>query len=251
MNMSFYTAARAASTQQEKMNIISNNIANVNTTSFKSKSAVFEDLIYHNMNAPEDHDTTIRAGSGMRISHTNTDFSESGVAFTGDEMNFAITGEGFFMLEDPVSQEISYTRDGTFYLSSYGEDFFLASSGGKLVLDELGEPIQYVAVGLEDGEEPAEGTLVEKELTSMPAVYSFPNTDGMESVGKNEYVPIEKNGEPAINIEAQVLRGHLETSNVNLANELADTIMASRAYSYVLKMMQTSDETVQTINSLR
>ncbi len=235
MNMSFYTAARAAMTQQQKLDVVANNLANINTTAYKSKTAVFQDLVYANMRATDEEPTNLYAGTSSRISHTNTNFQDGGFAMVGGDYNFAISGEGFFMVQNPATEEISYTRDGSFQLSLNGEGFNLINNNGNLVLGEDGAPI----------------VLTEGELTTIPAVFNFTNTDGMVALGNGEYVPITKNGEAVINNEAKVMRGALENSNVDTALEMANTIESSRAYSYVLKMMQTSDEVQQTINGLR
>ena len=90
MNMSFYTAALGAAGQQEKMNVIANNIANVNTDGFRSKNAVFSDLMYYNMRDEQGADTRVKAGSGIALGRTDTDFSESSMAPTGGNTDFAI-----------------------------------------------------------------------------------------------------------------------------------------------------------------
>ncbi len=241
MNASFYTAAAGVTAQQNKFNVIANNIANVNTHGYKTKSVVFQDLIYANMTAPEDEQTNLTYSAGTKISHTNTNFSQAGYAAGTSELSFAINGDGFFMLEDPVTNEISYTRNGNFSLSERENGtFYLATDGGKLVLDAAGNRIVVDT-------DPNANDLI----SIPPAVYSFQNTDGMLSVGLNEFVPLEKNGQPVLNTSAQLIRGSLEQSNVDMAQEMANVIETSRAYSYIIKMMQTSDEVQQVINSLK
>ncbi len=235
MDMSFYAASVGVRTQQEKMDVVANNIANVNTTGYKAKHVAFQELVYGNMRAPEGELTDLTAGAGTKVSHTNTNYSEAGLEATGGAYDYAISGEGFFMLMDPLTNDITYTRNGNFYKSLRTDGFYLATDGDKLVLDRNGNPIQ----------------VNDTELSGDIGVFTFANTDGMESVGLTEFVPLEKNGEPQLDISANILEGYLEFSNVDLAEEMAHTIEASRAYSYILKMMQVSDETVQTINQLR
>ena len=234
MNASFYSGARGMITEQDKLNVIGNNVANVNTVGYKSKSSVFMDLMYYNMHS-QDRVTT---GTGVRMQHTNTDFTSNGMSATqGGGFNFAIQdGEGFFMLRDQVSNEITYTRAGNFSVSLHNDGYFyLLSDGRKYVLDETGTPIRYV----------------NEQLTGRPAVFTFANTNNMESVGATEFRPVPKNGNPMLVRDAQVVHGYLELSNVDMAQELSDTVIASRAYTYALKMVQTSDEIEQTINGLR
>ena len=134
-----------------------------------------------------------------------------------------------------MTNQISYTRNGHFSLSRRADGFYLVTDSNKLVLDEGQNPIR----------------VQDKTLQGRPGVYSFASTDGMQSAGDNEFVPVAKNGAPVLNREAKLLEGYLELSNVDMAQEMANTVESSRAYSYVLKMVQSSDEIEQTINSLR
>ncbi len=235
MDTSFYTAARGAMTQQERMNVISNNIANVNTTGYKSKTSVFLELMHYNMRAPENENTQLTAGAGAALNHTNTNFDAAGLQTAEGEHDYAISGEGFFMLRDTASGELSYTRNGHFSLSRRQDGFYLVSDSGKLVLDEARNPIRFT-----------NGT-----IQGSPGIYTFQNTDGMQSTGMNEFQPLAKNGAPVLSNDAKLQKGYLEMSNVDMADEMSKTIEASRAYSLMLKMVQTSDEVEQTVNSLR
>ena len=237
MNMSFYTAALGAAGQQEKMNVIANNIANVNTDGFRSKNAGFSDLMYYNMRDEQGADTRVKAGSGIALGRTDTDFSESSMAPTGGNTDFAISGRGFFMLQDPNTQAVSYSRNGKFNMSLRADGFYLVNDNGKLVLDENRNPIRLDEEGIVGG--------------ARPGIYTFPVQQGMLNTGNNELTATEKNGEPVLSADAELRQGYLEQSNVNLADEMSKTIECSRAYSYVLKMIQTSDEIEQVINSLR
>lgn len=234
MNASFYTGSRGMITEQDKLNVISNNVANVNTVGFKSKSTVFMDLMYYNMHSQE----RVTTGTGVRVQHTNTDFSSNGIdEVRSGGFNFAIQDQdGFFMLRDQVTNEITYTRAGNFTVSLHNDGYFyLQTDKSKQVLDAAGNPIRYV----------------NGELTARPAVFTFANTNGMESIGGTEFSPVPKNGNPMLVTDAQVVDGYLELSNVDMAQEMSDTVIASRAYTYALKMVQTSDEIEQTINGLR
>ena len=237
MNMSFYTAALGAVGQQEKMNVIANNIANVNTDGFRSKNAVFSDLMYYNMRDEQGADTRVKAGSGIAMGRTDTDFSESSMAPTGGNTDFAISGRGFFMLQDPNTQAVSYSRNGKFNMSLRADGFYHVNDNLKLVLDENRNPIRLDEEGIVGG--------------ARPGIYTFPVQQGMLNTGNNELTATEKNGEPVLSADAELRQGYLEQSNVNLADEMSKTIECSRAYSYVLKMIQTSDEIEQVINSLR
>lgn len=235
MDTSFYTAARGAMTQQERMNVISNNIANVNTAGYKAKTSVFLELMHYNMRGAEGENTHLTAGSGVALNHTNTNFDGAALQTAQGEYDYAITGDGFFMLRDTAGGGLSYTRNGQFSLSRRQDGFYLVSNSGKLVLDADRNPIRYT----------------NGQIQGDPGIYTFQNTDGMRSTGMNEFQPLAKNGAAVLNGDARLQKGYLEMSNVDMADEMSKTIESSRAYSLMLKMVQTSDEVEQTVNSLR
>ncbi|MEF9941533.1 MAG: flagellar hook-basal body protein [Lachnospiraceae bacterium] len=240
MYQSFYTAALGVISQQSKMDIISNNLANASTAGYKSKNAVFSDLMYNNLNAPRDVATRFKAGTGVTVGQVNTNFAPAGFTETGLKNDFAITQEGFFMLENPATQEITYTRDGHFNMSLRGDRFYLVSSNGKLVLDKNRQPIQMSEPGKDiNGNVPNIG------------IYEIPMKNGMQNIGDNEYQTVAKNGQPVLLEDAVPKQGALEVSGIDMGTELARVIEAQRAYSYALKMVQTSDEITTTINTLR
>ncbi len=240
MSISIYTAAQGARAQQERLDTIGNNIANINTYGYKTKQSVFYELLHHNMKEPEEADSLLTSGAGVAVSHTNTNFTQSGLV-PASTYDYAIEGEGFFMLEDPVTQEITYTRAGNFQLSLRADGFYLVTDNRKSVLDAEGNPIMAIYDEVSG----------ETSLSSTPGIYTFNNTDGMLSVGGSEFSPLAKNGPPVLNPEARLLQGYLELSNVDTAVEFTEMIEASRSYSYVITMLKTSDEVLQTINSLR
>lgn len=235
MYTSFYTAARGAMEQQKRMDVVANNLANTNNYGYKTKNAVFSDLMYYNMHNIYGEDTPKKPGVGIVLDRTNTDFSAAGFLTTNGEYDYAIVGEGFFMMQDPTDGEITYTRNGHFSLSQRGNQFYLANDNGNLILDKNRNPI----------------TVTEGELSSTIGVYGFQVLDGMLSEGDNEFTPVEKNGEPFLIPDAEVKEHALEASGVSVADEMTRMIETQRAYSYALKMVQTSDEIVNTINSLR
>ena len=142
MNASFYTAARGAMTQQDRMNVISNNLANVNTIGFKAKNAVFSDLMHCVMHGQEN----VTHGTGVKLERTTTDFTSGGMTAAAEGgYNYYIDGDGFFMLKDQITGEISYTRAGNFSLSVKGDEINLINDNRKQVLDENKNPIQLKA----------------------------------------------------------------------------------------------------------
>lgn len=235
MYASFYTAASGMIAQQRKLDVTANNLANINNYGYKSKNACFADLIQFNLNNKYGQDTDMKAGVGVKVEHTNTDFTPNAYVETDGAHDYAIAGKGFFRLVNPTNGEVTYTRNGRFSMSQKGTQFYLINDAGNRVTDRNGNPI----------------TVVNGELSGEIGVYNFNITDGMVSVGDNEFTPIEKNGNPFLVADAKVVSHALEMSGTNMAEEITKVIESQRAYSYAMRMVQTSDEIVNTVNSLR
>lgn len=239
MYTSFYTAARGAIEQQKRMDVVANNLANTNNYGYKTKNAVFRDLMYYNLNNPNGEDTPMKAGAGITVDRTDTNFEKTSYLTTNGDFDFAIEDKGFFMLRSPITGEISYSRNGHFSMSQRGDEFYLVNDNGNLVLNKAGNPIRV------------EQYDTSAEIGPQIGVYNFEVLNGMLSIGHNEFQPVEKNGNPYLLPEAKPVDHALEGSNVDVADEVTRMIETQRAYSYALKMVQTSDEVVSTINGLR
>ena len=264
MYQSFYTGALGAGTCMAKMGVISNNLANINNEGFKRKTAAFTDLLDYNLNDSENAVTELMAGNGIRMQRTYSRYNVEALTPTNSAIDFAIMDENaFFMLRDPVTQQITYTRGGHFYRSQMEDGYYLMTDGGKLVLDQNGEPlraevpdIEHMLEMLEEDYEPEEeeedDDLDEDEEDDSPrlSVYTFSNPSRLSSVGANEYVPPE-NMAPILVENPNIQSGVLERSGTDMAKEMVRMIECQRAYSYALKMVMTSDEIESTINSLR
>lgn len=236
MDMSFYVAALGAKYSTEKLSVVANNLSNVNNTAFKPKTTVFSELMNYNLNASPDTVTDLQAGAGMKVVRTNTSFAASGVTQTGKLYDFALMDSNtFFAVQNPATGQITYTRDGEFHKGEYNGSFYLTAENGKLVLGEDGKPIK-----LDENEETQLQTI---------GVYTFQNPSRLVSVGDNEYTPAA-NMNAVLSKDASVAQGVLEASGTDMAKELVNMIEAQRAYSYAVKMITTSDEITQTINSL-
>ncbi len=255
MYQSFYTAALGAGTCMAKMGVISNNLANINNDGYKPKTAAFSDLLNYNLNDSEGAVTELMAGNGVRMQRTYSTYRTSALAPSNSDIDFAILDDNaFFMLRDPATGEISYTRDGHFYRAQMEDGYYLMTDNGKLVLDQNGEPlkaevpdIERMLEMMEEGYEPEEeDDELDEEEEDLPRVsaYTFSNPSRLLSTEANEYVP-PAGMEPILVPHAQIQSGVLERSGVDLSKE------CQRAYSYALKMVQTSDEIESTINSLR
>jgi flagellar basal-body rod protein FlgG len=239
MELSFYTAAVGANAQQGRMNVIANNLANINTDGYKAQSAGIVDLLYQKYYkaATKDPET----GVGTRVEKVDILYEQSGIVEVmpvSGEHNFAINGDGFFAVYDSGSGNIYYTRNGHFSMSNYGNNlFYLVNDQGYLVLDE-----NYGLIIVDPDAENQDFNI---------GVFDFNSKEGMLLKGNNLYEPVEKQGDPFLNIDAEVIPRKLEMANVDLAYEMAKVVETQRAYQLLLKMVQTSDEIENTINNLR
>ena len=237
MNYSLYSAMTGAQTQQKRMDVIANNLSNLSTTGFKSRQGAFSELIYQNMNAAEGEDTRLLRGAGARMVKADSDFSQGVVTPTGMDLDYAIDGDGFFALYNPLTEEISYTRNGHFSLSEQVDgSFMLVSDTGKWVLNSQGQP----------------NNMRSAEDDYDIGVYIFEQKNGMLNVGQSEFVPVEKNGQPIVSQDKEgLLQGYLENSNVDFEREIVHMIESQRVYQMNLQMVKTTDEVTNTINALR
>ena len=262
MNMSFWTGAVGAENFTKRLAVTSNNLANINTTGFKAKSAPFQELINYNINDSREAVTELQAGAGAVVHQTNTNFRASGITPTNVEQDYAIMDDNaFFMIQDPGDNSITYTRNGHFHrgLMPDGE-FYLMTETGKYVLDRKGERLKGDALDLDslfekDDKETTNTTANTEETEEKPTigVYTFAHPSRLLSRGDNEFIVQEGDtqnvAQPVKN--PHVMKGALETSSTDLAKEMTRIIESQRAFSYALRMVSTSDEIEGTINGLR
>ncbi len=247
MNQSFFIGAVGAHQQQKSLGVTSNNIANVNTHGFKGEKSRFAALMYQNVQRAEGGPA--KSGSGTAVWATDTSFKPGAAASTGRPQDYMIEGDGFFALADLATGDISYTRNGAFMMAS------LQRPTGEV--DENDQPIMETVYYLSDGDGRfvmgSDGNMIEmddpNEVQDV-GVFDFINYAGMQHKEGTRLATVEKNGGLRVGT-GRVINGMLETSNVDLAEEMTKIIEAQRAYSMALKMMTTSDEIESTINNLR
>ncbi len=244
MNQSFYIGAVGAQQQLQRLN--GDNISNVNTNGFKANRAHFAALLYQDHRGVEEE---LPMGVGTSLLMTSTDFSQGGPADTGRTLDYYIDGAGFFGVVDLITGEVTFTRNGAFYLSE------LVRETGEM--DEDGEPIMESVYCLGDGTGrfvlSKQGGLIEVDdpTQELPiGIFDYSNYNGMEQVLDTGYLPVDKNGDLWLGT-GKAVQGYLERSNADLAEELTKVIESQRAYGMALKMVQTSDEIETTINNLR
>ncbi|MFN6991664.1 MAG: flagellar basal-body rod protein FlgG [Fervidobacterium sp.] len=257
---SLYTAATGMWAQQFKMDTVSNNIANVDTAGYKKVKSEFQDLIYSyskNAGAATAQNSTtptgIYVGHGVRLAATTKIFTQGNVENTGNALDLAISGDGFFQIQLQDGR-IAYTRDGQFKLDSQGR---AVTANGLLLSPAITVPPNAVSLTVSpDGivsVELADGTI--QELGNITLV-RFVNPAGLKSIGDNLYLATNASGDPIEGIGGQdgfgtILQGYVEKSNVDVVKEMVDMITAMRAYEFNSRSIMTADQMLQTASNLR
>lgn len=262
MNMSFYVGALGADASQKKMGVISNNLANINNTAFKPKNAIFSDLINYNLNDSPEAKTDLQAEAGTAVVRTNTEYSPAAFHTTGQPNDYAIgNANAFFKLQDPSSGEITYTRNGHFHAGEMPDGkFYLFTESGKHVLDENGKKmladdtaLKAIESAGQTGGNTANTNNATEEVKQKIGVYTINYPSRLVNKGDNELAirPGDQNNKDSV-IQNPILEsGTLESSGTDMAKEMTRLIESQRAFTYALKMVQTSDEVEGTINQLR
>ncbi|MBK1726674.1 flagellar basal-body rod protein FlgG [Halorhodospira neutriphila] len=255
MNPALWVAKTGLDAQQKSMQVTSNNLANVNTTGFKKDRANFEDLFYQTVRQPggrSSQDTTLPSGlmlgTGSRVVSTEKIHTQGNVQQTERSLDVAIQGEGFFQVLRPDGQ-IAYTRDGGFQLNAQGQ--LVTSSGYPLEpMIEVPEQAQSITIG-RDGTVTAEmpGQAEPAQLGQIELA-NFTNPAGLKPVGENLFVETAASGAPMVGVPGQealgeVMQGALESSNVNIAEELVNMIETQRAFETNTKAISKTDQMLQ------
>jgi len=260
-----YSAATGMISMETKLDVIANNLANVETTAFKRDRANFEDLFYRHEKMPGAEDSTgqytptgIAIGLGSRVSSVQTDFRQGAFQQTGEQLDVAIEGPGFFQILDPATGEILFTRAGNFSLNANGQVVMGSASTGRLleppiVIPEDATAIVISAEGQVQVGEPGNNgiaTVGEIELVN------FVNPEGLLKLGENLYAETDASGTPTAGTPGQdglgVLRqNYLERSNVEPVHELIDLITTQRAFELNSQAIQAGDQIMQLVANLK
>lgn len=249
MNISFYNGVSGLVAYQESMNRISHNIANSNTVGFKASRSSFSDLLYTKMAVNSEEEPL--TGHGVKIEDSQLIYRQGPVIQTGNSLDFALMGDGFFAVERPDGS-IEYTRNGAFDISIEGSKGFLVTADGSHVLDARGKSIE-----LERNSKDSPFDL--SDLHERLGIYDFPNPYGLEPSNGSCFRETETSGAgKAIRAggnnskrKYQIIQNALEQSGVELSDEMANVITAQKAFQFNAKMVQTADELEQIINNLR
>lgn len=256
------TAASGMYAQELNIEAISNNIANISTTAYKKNKAQFQDLMYQQVNvSPINGDqsssavsaNTLQVGNGVQPTSTEKMFSQGDMTQTNNQLDLAISGQGFFQVKKPDGT-YAYTRDGSFKVNSDGK--IVTSSGYYLDPSvTIDENTLNVMIG-------KDGTVTATKVGGTMSVIGnielarFVNPGGLTSIGDNLYVQTEASGTPIIgtpNASAfgSLNQGYLEASNVDIVEEMIQMISAQRAYEINSKTVQTVEQMMQMANNLK
>jgi len=261
MIKSLNTAATGMKAQQTNMDVIANNLANVSTMGFKKARAEFEDLLYENVKEPGTatgmnslSPTGVQIGLGTKTAAVEKDFTQGSSKVTNAPFDLEISGAGFFPVQTPNGQ-IAYTRDGAF---KKGPDGRLQDRNGNVLQPEITIPLN--ATGVEVGPSGIVQVLTAEnpvpQNIGQVQIVSFVNPAGLRSMGANLFAPSNSSGLPQSGIPGQnglgqLAQGQLETSNVNIVDEMVNMITAQRAYETNSKAVQAADQMLQAVNALR
>jgi flagellar basal-body rod protein FlgG len=245
--------------QQQNLNTISNNIANVNTTGFKRSKAEFQDLLYQSVK-PAGGDagggntvpTSVELGNGSQVVSTSKVFTQGQLSDTGGQMDIAIQGEGFFEVQRSDGSR-AFTRDGAFKLDANGA---VSTSSGLPVINFPAVPANTKSIYISTTGEVTVNDGVAQNSVGTIQLARFINPGGLESLGGNLFAETNASGVPETGNVGQngfgfVRQGYLEMSNVNVVQEMVNMIVAQRAYEINSKSIQTSDDMLRQIATLK
>jgi flagellar basal-body rod protein FlgG len=261
MPQSLMTAATGMLAQQTMIDVISNNLANVNTPAFKSARADFQDLMYNTVEqpgAPTPGGTTVptgfQIGLGTRIAGTDRLFSQGSLVQTQNPLDVAIQGDGFFQVTLPDGT-IGYTRDGSLRLNGQGQ---LVTVDGYLVQPAITVPQNATAVTIgSDGtiSVTIPGQTAPQQIGQLQLA-RFPNPAGLAAIGQNLFTETQGSGAPIVATPGQqgagtLSQGFVEQSNVSVVDEMVSLIGAERAYEAMSKVVSTANQMMQMANNMQ
>ena len=260
MIRSLWISKTGLDAQQTNMDVIANNLANVSTNGFKRGRAVFEDLLYQTLRQPGAQSSQqtqlpsgLQLGTGVRPVATARVFTQGNLTQTANSLDVAINGQGFFQVLLPDGTT-SYTRDGSFHVDSQGQ---LVTSSGYHVQPAITIPANTLSITIaRDGvvSVTRSGSAAPSQVGSLQLA-SFVNPAGLQSMGENLYLETASSGTASANAPGSnglglLNQGYVETSNVNVVEELVNRIQTQRAYEINSKAIQTSDQMLQKLTQL-
>jgi flagellar basal-body rod protein FlgG len=260
MIRSLWIAKTGLEAQQTQMDVISNNLANVSTNGFKRSRAVFEDLLYQNLRQPGAQSSQqtqipsgLQIGTGVRPIATERIHAQGNLQQTSNQFDLAIQGAGFFQVLQPDGTT-AYTRDGAFQTDSQGQ---IVTSNGFVVQPAITIPANAtsVTIGLDGVVSITQAGVSAPVQVGSLQLATFINPSGLQSMGQNLYMETASSGTPSTNVPGTngagtVSQGYVETSNVNVVEELVNMIQTQRAYEINSKAITVSDQMLQKLSQM-
>jgi flagellar basal-body rod protein FlgG len=260
MTRSLFIAKTGLDAQQMQLDVISNNLANVGTAGFKKSRAVFEDLVYQTLRQPGAQSTQqtqlptgLQIGTGVRPVASERIFTQGNLTQTGNQLDVAINGQGFLQVSLPDGTT-AYTRDGSLHQDAQGA---LVTSSGYPVSPAITIPsnAQTVTIGNDGTVTITQQGQAAATTVGTLQLANFINPSGLEAKGENLYVETAASGTPTTNTPGSnglgtLKQGYVETSNVNVVEELVNMIQTQRAYEINSKAISTSDQMLQRLSQL-
>jgi len=261
MIRSLNTATTGMKAQQQNMDVIAHNMANASTFGFKKGRAEFEDLLYQQVKEPGEatglnavSPTGVQIGLGVRTGAVQKEHTIGSSRHTDSDLDMQVEGRGFFRL---INEEgnIVYTRDGAFKKNSKGE---IVDKNGLHLHPKITIPKDAIGIGInpQGVVSVIRDNMSEEEIVGQVKLTNFINPAGLKSLGRNNFLPSGASGPPVEGKPGEshfgtVSQGFLEMSNVNIAEEMVNMITAQRTYEANSKVIQASDQMLQTVNTLR
>jgi flagellar basal-body rod protein FlgG len=261
MNRIMHTAASGMTAQQLNVDTIANNLANVNTTGYKKTRIEFQDLLYQTVRpagaeslGESQAPTEIQIGCGARPVATSKMYSQGDIMQTGNSLDVAIQGDGFFQIQMPDGST-SYSRDGAFKLSADGR---IVNSDGFMLQPEITVPVDAESIVISrDGQITATiAGITEPQDIGQIELARFINPVGLKNAGHNLYEQTTASGEPVIGNPGEenfglIEQAYLEMSNVDVVDEMVNMIVAQRAYEINSKVIKEADDMMGLVNQLK
>ena len=262
MIRALYSAASGMNAEQLNVDNIANNIANANTTGFKSRRAQFQDLLYQSMIQPgaaagqqSTVPTGLQLGLGTRAASNEVIFSQGDFSQTNNPLDLVIQGQGFFQIRRATG-DLAYTRSGNFHLNRDGQ---VVTIDGDLLDPPITIPQNALSVTIA-----SDGTVSYSQSGQSASqqagqiqLATFSNPSGLNSIGRNLFLPTDASGDPVVGLPGgqegigQLLQGYVEQSNVSVVNEFINLIVSQRAYEANSKVVKAADDMYQQVNNLK
>lgn len=260
MQRALFTAATGMMAQQLNIDVISNNLANINTTGYKKSRADFEDLLYQVSKAPGTEAAAgvetpngIQVGLGVRPAAIQKQFTQGIFKLTENPLDLVIEGKGFFQVTSPAG-DIHYTRDGSFRMDSSGQ---VVTADGYLMEPAITIPSDTteISVGIDGTVSVLQGGSTTPTTVGQIQLAQFPNEGGLLATGKNQFRETTASGSPTVGTAGEnglgtINSGYLEGSNVSTVDEMVNMIIAQRAFEANSKAISASNQMLQMVNNL-